>query len=76
MVLIAGTGSNGFLLNSDGTFKNCGGWGHILGDQGSSFKLVQRAIKTVINEEDGLKKCNYNIENVKRLLLEHYQVKF
>lgn len=75
LVLIAGTGSNCFLLNPDGSSKKCGGWGHILGDQGSSFKLVQRAIKMVINEEDGLKRAPYKIDRVKKLLLEHFQVK-
>lgn len=74
MVLIAGTGSNCFLLNPNGTSKTCGGWGHSLGDQGSSFKLVQRAIKAVINEEDGFKKCPYVIEKVKQILLNHFQV--
>lgn len=46
----------------------------MIGDHGSACKLVIRAIKTVINEEDRFKKSPYDIGAVKKLLLEHFQV--
>ena len=53
MILIAGTGSIAYGLREDGGFIRSGGWGPILGDEGSGFWLGLKAIKLVIRASEG-----------------------
>ncbi|MCX6936037.1 MAG: N-acetylmuramic acid 6-phosphate etherase [Verrucomicrobia bacterium] len=50
-LVIAGTGSNVIGRKKGGRFS-AGGHGHLLGDAGSGYDLVQRAIEAVFRERD------------------------
>ena len=44
-VAICGTGSIAVALNKDGSTVVSGGWGHIIGDEGSAYAVAVRAIR-------------------------------
>lgn len=75
LVLIAGTGSNSLLLNPDGTTARCGGWGHLLGDEGSAMWISMRAVKMVFDAEDNFNAPAFDVQCVKNLMLEHFKIK-
>lgn len=54
IVCISGTGSACRLVCADGTSRLCGGWGHLLGDQGSGYSISMQVITTVLALRDGL----------------------
>ncbi|MEG0472267.1 MAG: BadF/BadG/BcrA/BcrD ATPase family protein [Solibacillus sp.] len=51
-LLIAGTGSIVFGRNGDRYFR-VGGWGYLLGDEGSGFHLGKLAIRSILKSYDG-----------------------
>ena len=53
IILIAGTGSICFGKNSAGKSATAGGWGHLLGDEGSGYGLGRDAIRAVSRILDG-----------------------
>ncbi len=53
LVLIAGTGSIAFGRAADGRRARAGGWGHLLGDEGSAYALVMAALRAVARAADG-----------------------
>nr|XP_058961592.1 N-acetyl-D-glucosamine kinase-like [Pocillopora verrucosa] len=74
IVLISGTGSNCQMLTPNGQTFNCGGWGHMIGDEGSAFCISHMAIKAVFNAEDGLVPPQHDITYVKKLVFEHFKI--
>lgn len=75
VVLISGTGSNCQLINPDNSAFRCGGWGHLIGDEGSGYWIAQRAIKIYFDHEDNLKECEHDITHVKNIISAYFQVK-
>ena len=51
ILAIAGTGSIAFGLNNGVQWKS-GGWGHLLGDEGSAYKIAIEGLKHMIYEND------------------------
>jgi len=52
IVAQAGTGSDAFLIQPDGT-RTVGGWGMTLGDEGGGYDIGLRTLKAAIYAEDG-----------------------
>ncbi len=50
---ISGTGSNVFGVGRDGNGWRAGGWGHLLGDEGSGYWLGVQAIKAALRDREG-----------------------
>jgi N-acetylglucosamine kinase-like BadF-type ATPase len=49
---ISGTGSNVFGVGSDGRAWRAGGWGHLLGDEGSGYWLGVQSIKAALRDRE------------------------
>lgn len=53
IVAIAGTGSMVFGRNQKGDTKRVGGWGHILGDEGSAYYIAVQGMRSALRAHDG-----------------------
>jgi N-acetylmuramic acid 6-phosphate etherase len=51
--LVAGTGSMAFARDRDGRTARAGGWGYLMGDEGSGYALVLAALRAVARAADG-----------------------
>jgi N-acetylglucosamine kinase-like BadF-type ATPase len=52
VVIISGTGSIAYGRNSRNEGARAGGWGHVLGDEGSGFWIGRAALRAVLREAD------------------------
>ncbi|MCR4440202.1 MAG: BadF/BadG/BcrA/BcrD ATPase family protein [bacterium] len=53
IIIIAGTGSICFGKSADGQVVRCGGWGYLLGDEGSGYFLGREALLAALKDLDG-----------------------
>ncbi len=52
VIVISGTGSCCYGRNAAGQTTKVGGWGHLLGDQGSGYDIALGALRAVVGEYD------------------------
>ena len=52
VVIISGTGSIAYGRNADNEGARAGGWGHVLGDEGSGYWIGRAALRAVLRESD------------------------
>jgi glucosamine kinase len=53
LLVIAGTGSIAWGRAADGTVARCGGWGPLLGDEGSAWAIGRDALTAIARHSDG-----------------------
>lgn len=51
--VISGTGSMAVIRNADGSVAHAGGWGYILGDEGSGYSIALGGIKAAVRAAEG-----------------------
>ncbi|PHJ65272.1 ATPase [Nostoc linckia z18] len=77
IVVAVGTGSIVFGRNQQGNTKRVGGWGYILGDEGSAYKIAVAAMNAALKSYDGREiattlvdafKEHLNLENIEDLI--------
>ncbi len=53
IIVISGTGAICFGKDEAGTLYRCGGWGYLLGDEGSGYYIGQQALIAALKDLDG-----------------------
>ena len=68
IVVIAGTGSIAYGVDPQGTSARSGGWGYLLGDEGSAYWLGHAAVRQGIRAVDGRGPSTSLFERISRRL--------
>lgn len=68
IVVAAGTGSIVYGRNRNGKTKRVGGWGYILGDEGSAYKIAVAGMQAALKAYDGREMSTALIESFKQHL--------
>jgi len=53
VAIISGTGSIAYGINARGQTRRAGGWGYLLGDEGSGYDIGRRAMQAALRAHDG-----------------------
>jgi N-acetylglucosamine kinase-like BadF-type ATPase len=54
LAVVAGTGSIAFTLDREGKDARAGGWGYLMGDEGSAFRLGLQGLRAACRAADGI----------------------
>lgn len=82
VVLVAGTGSIAYGRNAQNQSARAGGWGYVLGDEGSGYWIGRAALRAVLREADrrgtatqltGLLLHYYGVPRAQDLIAQVYQ---
>lgn len=64
IVLVAGTGSIAFGVNAGGSAIRAGGWGHVIGDEGSGYDIGCQALARSVRAREGRDKPTVLLEKI------------
>lgn len=70
VALIAGTGSIAWGKSRQGKIARAGGWGYLIGDEGSGFDLARSALRAAVQFADGRGEATRLLEAI----LEHWHL--
>ncbi len=70
IVVVSGTGSIAYGRNADGEASRAGGWGYVLGDEGSGYWIGRLALRAVVRHADG----RGRVTTLTPRLLNHFNV--
>ncbi len=70
VALIAGTGAISFGKTPDGTRSRAGGWGYLVGDEGSAYDIAREGLRAALRATDGRAEPTQLVE----ILMKHFQI--